>query len=100
MGGRGMENRTAPLYQLILSNREKVKLNGVTEVESFDEKKVLAVSKMGPLMVKGEGLHITQLNLDEGLLAIEGIFNSLEFIEDKQAKLKATGKGILSRLFK
>lgn len=95
-----MENREAPLYQMILSNRERIKLNGVTEVDSFDEGTVIAASKMGPLVVKGEGLHITQLNLDEGILAIEGIINSLEFIEDKQAKLKATGKGILARLFK
>ena len=95
-----MENRDTPLYQMVLSNREKVKINGVTAVESFDEKEVIASSKMGPLVVQGEGLHITQLNLEEELLSIEGLVNSLEFVEDKQAKLKASGKGILARLFR
>ncbi len=95
-----MDNKITPLYQLVLSNREKIKLNGITEVESFDEKQVIASSKLGPLVVKGEGLHITQLNLEEGQLTIEGIFNGFQYVEDKQAKIRATGQGILARLFK
>ncbi|MDD2212429.1 MAG: sporulation protein YabP [Clostridia bacterium] len=93
-------NKDTPLYQLILDNRKILQANGVTEVESFDEKQVIAVSKLGPLVVRGEGLHITQLNLEEGQLTMEGVINSFEYIEDKQAKIRARGKGVMSRLFK
>lgn len=94
------KNIETPLYQLVLQNRERLQVNGVAEVESFDEKQVIAVSKMGPLVVRGEGLHITQLNLEEGELTIEGAVNSFEYVEDKQAKMKARSKGVMSRLFK
>jgi len=89
-----------PLYQLVLQNREMLQVNGVTEVESFDEKQVMVVSKLGPLVVKGTELHITQLNLEEGQLTMEGVVNSFEYVEDKQAKMRAKGKGVMSRLFK
>lgn len=95
-----MNNKTTPLYQLVLNNREILKANGVTEVESFDEKQVIALSKLGPLVIKGERLHITQLNLEEGQLMIEGVISSIQYVEDKQAKIKARSKGVLSRLFK
>jgi len=93
-------NKDTPLYQLQLQNREMLQVNGVIEVESFDEKQVIAVSKLGPLVVKGNGLHITQLNLEEGQLMLEGAINSFEYVEDKQAKMRAKGKGVMSRLFK
>lgn len=93
-------NRETPLYQLVLKNREMLQVNGVVEVESFDEKKVIAVSKLGPLVVQGDRLHITQLNLEEGQLTMEGTINSFEYVEDKQAKMKAKSKGVISRLFK
>jgi len=93
-------NKETPLYQLQLHNRKLLQVNGVTEVESFDEKQVIAVSKLGPLVVKGERLHITQLNLEEGQLVLEGAINSFEYAEDKQAKMRAKGKGVMSRLFK
>ncbi|NLO76542.1 MAG: sporulation protein YabP [Clostridia bacterium] len=93
-------NKDTPLYQLLLQNRELLQVNGVIEVESFDEKQVIAVSKLGPLVVKGEALHITQLNLEEGQLMLEGAINSFEYVEDKKAKMRAKGKGVMSRLFK
>lgn len=96
-----MENKgDTPLYELVLRNREVLHINGVSEVDSFDEKQVMALSKLGPLVVQGERLHITQLNLDEGQLMLEGLINRIEYIEDKQAKMKARGKGVMARLFK
>lgn len=93
-------NQETPLYKLVLQNREILQVDGVVEVESFDENQVIAVSHLGPLVVKGERLHITQLNLEEGQLTIEGNVHSFEYIENKQAKMKAKGKGVMSRLFK
>jgi sporulation protein YabP len=100
-GEKKMENKqNTPLYELVLRNREMLQVDGVAEVESFDEKQVIAVSKLGPLVVKGDRLHITQLNLEEGQLTVEGVINSFEYVEDKQAKMRARSKGVMSRLFK
>ncbi len=94
------KKRNTPFYELVLRNREILQVDGVAEVESFDEKQVIAISKLGPLVVQGEQLHITQLNLEEGQLMMEGVINSVEYVEDKQAKMKARGKGVMARLFK
>lgn len=95
-----MENRETQSYRLILTNREVLEANGIIDVESFDENQIVATSKLGPLLVKGEGLHIVQLSLEEGRLVIDGDIGSIQYIENKKAKMKQKGKGIMERLFK
>ena len=53
---------------------------------------------MGALYLKGEGLHISKLNLDQGTLSVQGYISSLEYKEGKSARGK--GKNMLSRLMK
>jgi hypothetical protein len=36
---------------------------------------------MGNLVLSGEGLHIVQLNLDEGLLVAEGLLHAFRYRE-------------------
>jgi len=95
-----METRETAPYQLTLTNREYLQANGIMEVESFDEHEILALSKLGPLIIKGQGLHITQLNLEEGKLTLEGEINSIQYSNTKKGKMKEKGKGVLERLFK
>lgn len=95
-----MENRETQSCRLILTNRETLEANGIIEVESFDENQIVATSRLGPLFVKGEGMHIIQLSLEEGNLVIAGEIASIQYIENKKAKMKQKGKGILERLFK
>lgn len=96
-----MDNKeSATPYQLTLTNREYLQANGVIEVESFDEHEILATSKLGALVIKGQGLHIIQLNLEDGKLALEGEINSISYNTTKKGKMKDKGKGIMERLFK
>ncbi|MCR4443054.1 MAG: sporulation protein YabP [Peptococcaceae bacterium] len=95
-----MENRDIPQCQLSLTNRELFEASGILEVESFDDRQIIAESKLGPLVVKGEGIHIVQLNLEEGKIVLEGEIASIQYVENKKARLKQKGKGIMERLFK
>lgn len=95
-----MENKNTPPYQLTMTNREYLQAGGIIEVESFDEHQVIAGSHLGPLVIKGEGLHIIQLDLEEGKMVIAGEIGSVQYIENRKAKLKNRGKGVLERLFK
>ena len=45
---------------------------GVADVEAFNEEEVVLLTDMGVIVLSGEGLHIVKLNLDEGVLAVEG----------------------------
>ena len=95
-----METRETPLNQLILTDRRILQTNGITEVDSFDDKQIIAVSNLGQLVIKGEALHIVQLNLEEGKMALEGEVSAILYSENKQARMKSRGKGIMERMFK
>ncbi len=75
-------------HNLILENRKKLKMTGVTDVDSFDETTVVAYTSAGELTVTGEKLHINSLNTENGELTIEGTINSLTYIDQAP---KSTG---------
>lgn len=84
--------------KLTLVDRKQLDLEGVRHVGSFDEREIVLDTNMGALFLKGEGLNITKLNLDEGTLSVQGFINVMEYKEAKSARAK--GKNMLSRLVK
>ena len=85
------------VQNLILENREKLSVSGVIDVESFNDECVIIDTEMGILVVKGEDLHISRLNLDNSELNIEGDIISCEYNESQG---KSRGLGFFSRMFK
>lgn len=83
-------------HNVSLNGRKELFLQGVKHVDSFDESEIILETNMGTLVLKGEGLHITQLNLETGSLAAEGFFNAVQYVESK-GKME---KGILKRILK
>ncbi len=86
--------------QLILTNREKLEATGVHQVVSFDDREIVLETQIGVLVLKGEGMNITHLDLGAGELVVHGLLTSMEYTEDRGKKLKAKGKNILDRLLK
>jgi len=86
-------------HSIFLRGRKQLVMEGVHHVDSFDESEIILQTNMGVVLLKGEGLHITQLNLETGNLTAEGFFVSLQYKESK-GKGKGAGKKILNRLFK
>ncbi len=79
---------------IIIENRAKISISGVSDVENFDENMVQLYTNRGLLTVKGTGLHIERLNLETGELAVEGTIDGLEYSE------AVVNSGFWSRLFK
>lgn len=84
-------------HELKMSNREKVHITGVTEVNSFDNQEIELITTQGAVRFEGEDLHVKQLTLEKGEVAIEGRIREIIYHEASQEK---TAKGILSRLFR
>lgn len=84
--------------ELVLTDRKVLSLRGVLRVGSFDEGEISLDTVLGFLSLKGEGLHITQLNLDEGTLTAEGYFHALVYRENRPER--RNGRSVLNRLFK
>ena len=90
------KNRRVELpHHLILEGRARLTVSGVEDVESFDENVVIVLTTKGLLTVKGSGLHIDRLSIDNGEINLEGTIDSLVY-EDEASN---TG-GFWSRMFR
>lgn len=85
-------------HSVSINERKQLVLEGVQHVGNFDESEITLETNMGILILKGEGLHITQLSLETGKLAAEGFITSLQYVESKGRGKR--GKGFLNRILK
>ncbi|MDK2930459.1 MAG: hypothetical protein PWR07_590 [Bacillota bacterium] len=83
-------------HRVIVTERETITVDGVNNVESFDDQEVVLETTAGMLMLRGREFHIKQLNLDEGNLTIEGYLAGLEYAEEMGKKARS----FLGRLLK
>lgn len=94
-----LKPQSAPVLQnVILENREKMNISGVSDVESFDEGSVVLYTELGTLIIKGEALKMNHLNIENGEVAIEGYVHSCTY-QDGYSKKRGRGSW-LGSLFK
>lgn len=84
--------------ELTLTNREVLQTTGVQKVVSFDDHEIILETGIGLLVLHGEELHITHLDLTAGDLIVEGLIISLEFCEERGKKLRQRVKIYLNAL--
>lgn len=85
-------------HQLHLDKRQKLSMTGITSVGTFNETEILLDSNMGNIALKGEGMHITQLNLEEERLMVEGKIRAIIYLDAESKSTK--GKNILERILR
>ena len=71
------EKQHKAVHRLQLTDRREGSITGVKDVQSFDEKEISLVTEAGILLVKGEELHITRLDLEKQEVDIGGKVDSL-----------------------
>ncbi|WP_163972097.1 sporulation protein YabP [Oceanobacillus halotolerans] len=82
---------------LKVNNRKNIEITGVKEVDSFDNEEFLLETVMGYLIVRGHNLHLQNLDVGEGIVAIKGRIYELSYVDgDQQEK----AKGFFSKLFR
>ena len=82
---------------LILWNRKTLNLTGIADVVSFDEMNVYLITREnGNLLIEGNDLHITTLDVSTGSMTIEGMICSMIY-NDKEVKKK---ESLFSRMLK
>ena len=90
--------RNAGKHQVLIVSREYVEVTGVTGVESFDTHEFILQTTNGMLSLRGENLHIKALNLENGLVSIEGTIYDLAYMEGGRSDKR--GKKLWGRLMK
>lgn len=66
-------------HSLALSRRKKLSVEGVENIVGFSDTSVTLDTVMGRLIIKGEGLHVNKLSLNDGSFALDGTVNSVEY---------------------
>lgn len=98
MGDFCVEETTGKgLHRISLTDRKKGTVTGVKDVLSFDEKEIHLVTEAGILLVKGEELHVTRLDLERQEVDLAGKVDSL--IYSQGISTAKGGEGMLKRLF-
>ena len=82
---------------LSLENRKRLILNGVIEVVSFNEEQIVLNTNLGTLNIKGIGLKMNKLDVQNGDVIIIGTVNSCIYTNSEVKKQK---QSLVSRLFK
>ena len=84
-------------HQLSLIARERLQVDGVKNVGSFDQNEIVLETEAGVLVVKGENLHMQALNLEVGKAALQGKVQSLVYAEEN---LTQRNRGFWGKLLK
>lgn len=88
------EKITAKPHNIIIEDRTRISVSGVIEVNSFDDRQIVAMTSKGSLILRGTDLHIDKLSLDSGELVVTGLITDLGYEE------VAPSGSLWSRLFK
>ena len=77
------ENASKAPNVVMLENRSSLTVSGVNDVDSFDERSVVAYTDYGQLTVQGDNLNIKRLSVETGDLTIEGSVSALIYTENR-----------------
>lgn len=92
------QNTNNVVQNLILENRGRLTITGVTDVLSFDDQIVIVETQLGLLTAKGEDLRINKLSIDSLEVIIEGEIYNLSYSDDNMNK--KSGGSLLGKIFK
>ena len=92
-----IKNQPKRNHSVILNSRNKMSIDGVEDVVSFDETQVELVTACGEMTVEGNGLHITTLALDSGTVELDGKIDGIFYSEPKAERERG---GFFSGLFR
>lgn len=77
-----------------IAARLKTEISGVTEVESFDEGSVVLHTSCGEMTIEGEGLHVGTLDMERGIVEVDGKVNGIYYNDGAPQK-----RGLRARFF-
>ncbi|MGN0691873.1 MAG: YabP/YqfC family sporulation protein [Oscillospiraceae bacterium] len=84
------------VHSMSMTDRRTMTLTGVTDTERFDEDTIIIYTCAGMMTIKGRGMKVGELSLENGQLSLTGEINSVTYGDRDR-----TGKtGMLGKLFR
>lgn len=77
--------------KITIDNRNKINITGISQVISSNETNITMLIKTTKLTILGKDLHISKLDIENGLLEAEGTIDAVKY---------SSGENIIKRIFK
>ena len=87
------ENEKTPNI-VSLENRSNLSVSGVNDVDSFNDKEIVAYTDYGQLNIQGDELNIKRLSVESGELIVEGAVTALIYTQNRPRE------GLIKKLFR
>ena len=72
-------------HTLAIDGRERLTATGIRRVDFFSDELITAQTDLGQLNIKGEALHIENLNSDTGDMLVQGKVAAVSYTESGPA---------------
>ncbi|HHW46039.1 MAG TPA: sporulation protein YabP [Clostridiales bacterium] len=82
-------------HNIIIEDRSRLMVTGVSNVDSFDEQTVVLITEKGELTIRGVNLNISKFNVETGELSMDGNIYALVYTNSQKQQ-----GGLFSRLFR
>ncbi len=89
------EKKMMKQHKISMESREILNISGVEDVDSFDENEIRIYTTEGLLTVRGNDLHMSHLNVEDGDLIVEGEIDGINY-----SNVEMNNGGFFSKLFK
>ena len=83
------------VHEIVMADRTRMSVTGVNGVDCFNEELIVLDTGGGALTISGDGLHIANLNLQEGRVQVSGTVRALEYSDRSPVR-----GGLLKRIFR
>lgn len=78
---------------IYLKGRREMKIDGVKDVESFDENLLILQSTEGEITIEGKDLKVEVLDIDKGVVELKGCIDGMFYSnEEKKTKKSMWGR--------
>ena len=88
------DNFAAKPHTLLIEDRRRVSVTGVTDVGSFDDESVSLATEHGALVLRGRELKIERIDLERGEVSASGVVEAAEYEAPPLKKRRARQRGL------
>ena len=83
-------------HSITLKDRKDMRIDGVTEVVSFDELYVMLKTQCGDMAIEGKDLKIAVLEIDAGIVVLSGTVSGVYYSEPQSKEKRSFVKRLFS----
>ena len=74
-------------HTLTLDNRKHLSMTGIDKVISIKPELLQVKSLLGDIIITGQNIEVTKLDLDQHTISLNGKFDSIKYVENNKTPL-------------